>query len=67
MLSPHQYVGEDLELHAGDTLITVYFRQQSVALHPRAFGRAPPLNHPHAKTSSEASAVDPGKAEELGQ
>lgn len=34
---PHQYVGEDLELHAGDTLITVYFRQQSVALHPRAF------------------------------
>ena len=34
---PHQYVGENLELHAGDTLITVYFRQQSVASHPRSF------------------------------
>lgn len=34
---PHQYVGENLELHAGDTLITVYFRQQSVATHPRSF------------------------------
>jgi len=34
---PHQYVGESLELHAGDTLITLYFRQQSVASHPRAF------------------------------
>jgi len=35
--APHQYVGEHLELHAGDTLITLYFRQQSVASHPRAF------------------------------
>ena len=34
---PHQYVGEHLELHAGDTLITLYFRQQSVASHPRVF------------------------------
>jgi transposase len=34
---PHQYVGESLELHAGDTLITLYFHQQSVASHPRAF------------------------------
>ncbi|MCP4044612.1 MAG: IS21 family transposase [Gammaproteobacteria bacterium] len=34
---PHQYVGENLELHAGDTLITLYFRQQSVASHPRSF------------------------------
>ncbi len=34
---PHQYVGESLELHAGDTRITLYFRQQSVASHPRAF------------------------------
>ena len=34
---PHPYVGEDLELHAGDTLITLYFRQQSVASHPRSF------------------------------
>lgn len=34
---PHQYVGENLELHAGDKLITLYFREQSVACHPRSF------------------------------
>ena len=33
---PHQYVGERLELHASDTLITLYFQQQSVATHVRA-------------------------------
>ena len=33
---PHQYVGERLELHASDTLITLYFRAQSVATHARA-------------------------------
>lgn len=32
---PHQYVGEYLELHASDTLISLYFRQQQVAAHPR--------------------------------
>jgi len=32
---PHQYVGEKLELHASDTLVVVYFRQNQVALHPR--------------------------------
>ena len=32
---PHQYVGERLELHASDRLVTVYFRQQQVASHPR--------------------------------
>lgn len=32
---PHQYVGEHLELHASDRLVTVYFRQQPVASHPR--------------------------------
>lgn len=32
---PHQYVGETLELHAGDTLVTLYFRQHQVAAHPR--------------------------------
>jgi hypothetical protein len=32
---PHQYVGETLELHAGDTLVTLYFRQRQVASHPR--------------------------------
>jgi transposase len=33
---PHQYVGERLELHASDTLITLYFQQRSVATHVRA-------------------------------
>jgi len=33
---PHQYVGERLELHASDTLVTLYFQQQSVATHVRA-------------------------------
>jgi len=33
---PHQYVGERLELHASDRLITLYFRAQSVATHVRA-------------------------------
>lgn len=33
---PHQYVGETLELHASDTLITLYFHQYQVAAHPRA-------------------------------
>jgi len=32
---PHQYVGETLELHASDTVVTLYFRQRPVASHPR--------------------------------
>lgn len=32
---PHQYVGERLELHASDTLITLTFRQRQIASHPR--------------------------------
>jgi transposase len=35
---PHQYVGEKLELHAGESLITIYFRGQTVASHVRAHG-----------------------------
>lgn len=34
---PHQYVGETLELHASDTLVTLYFRQRQVASHPRQY------------------------------
>ena len=34
---PHQYVGETLELHAGEHLISLYFRQHQVAAHPRAY------------------------------
>ena len=43
---PHQYVGETLEMHAGDTLVQVYFRQQLVASHPRKR---------HAGTTTEAA------------
>jgi hypothetical protein len=43
---PHQYVGETLELHAGDTLVTLYFRQRAVASHPRKH---------HPGTTTEAS------------
>jgi transposase len=32
---PHQYVGETLELHAGESLVNIYFRQRLVAAHPR--------------------------------
>jgi len=32
---PHQYVGERLELHAAETLITAYFNGRAVASHPR--------------------------------
>jgi hypothetical protein len=34
---PHQYVGEKLELHAGESLVTIYFRQQVVASHARSY------------------------------
>lgn len=33
---PHQYVGEQVEVHAGDHLVQVYFRQHPIARHPRA-------------------------------
>jgi transposase len=32
---PHHYVGEKLELHAGDSLMQLYFHNQLVASHPR--------------------------------
>ncbi len=32
---PHQYVSQQLELHAGDTLLQAYHQQQQVASHPR--------------------------------
>ena len=34
---PHQYVGETLELHAGERLVELYFRQHKVATHPRCY------------------------------
>jgi len=32
---PHQYVGEKLELHAAQTLLTLYFNGRAIAAHPR--------------------------------
>ena len=43
---PHQYVGERLELHASDTLVTLTFRQRQVASHPRKH---------HTGTTTEAA------------
>lgn len=34
---PHQYVGETLELHASDTLVTLYCQRSQVASHPRQY------------------------------
>jgi transposase len=34
---PHEYVGETIELHVSDRLVTAYFRQHQAAQHPRAF------------------------------
>ena len=34
---PHQYVGERLELHATEAIVTLYFRQQLVASHARHY------------------------------
>ena len=32
---PNEYVGEVLELHVSDRLVTAYFRQRQIAQHPR--------------------------------
>lgn len=34
---PHQYVGEALELHASEPLVSLYFRGHQVAAHPRSY------------------------------
>ena len=34
---PHQYVGEKLELHAAESLVTIFFRQQVLASHARSY------------------------------
>jgi hypothetical protein len=33
---PHQYVGEQVDLHASERLVQIYFRQQLIASHPRS-------------------------------
>jgi transposase len=34
---PHRYVGEHVEVHAGDHLIQIYYRQQLIASHRRGY------------------------------
>jgi len=33
---PHQYVGEQVDLHASERLVQIYFRQRQIASHPRS-------------------------------
>jgi len=47
---PHQYVGERVELHAGETLVEIYFRRQQVAAHPRKFTAGFTTNAAHMPT-----------------
>ncbi len=60
---PHQYVGETLELHAAENLVTVYFRQHAVATHVRSFqpgtttdpSHMPKRHQKHHKWTSRAT------------
>jgi len=47
---PHQYVGEKLELHAGESLVTIYFRRQVVASHVRKHGSGMTTEAAHMPT-----------------
>jgi hypothetical protein len=47
---PHQYVGESLELHAGDQLITLYFKHRAIASHPRKHHPGMTTNPAHMPT-----------------
>lgn len=47
---PHQYVGERLELHASETLVQMYFRQQHIASHPRKHSYGFSTNPAHMPT-----------------
>jgi transposase len=33
---PHRYVGEQVEVHASEHLVQIYFQQRQIALHPRS-------------------------------
>ena len=54
---PHHYVGEKLELHAGETLIQIYFKGNLIASHARIVGfgistidaHMPPRHYHHQK------------------
>lgn len=50
---PHQYVGEKLELHAGETLIQAYFKATLIASHPRKTGYGMTTDPAHMPTKHE--------------
>jgi len=50
---PHQYVGEKLELHAGETLIQIYFKGNLIASHPRITGFGMSTTATHMPTRHE--------------
>ena len=50
---PHQYVGERLELHAGETLIQIYFKGNLIASHPRITGFGMSTTAVHMPTQHE--------------
>ena len=44
---PHEYVGERIELHVSDRLVTAYFKQHQATQHPRAFRAGMTTNEAH--------------------
>ncbi|WP_339755131.1 IS21 family transposase [uncultured Marinobacter sp.] len=65
---PHQYVGETLELHAGDTLIQLYFRQHLVASHPHKRYPGTTTDAAHMPTRhSKQQQWTPGRLKQWGQ
>lgn len=44
---PHQYVGEKIEIHAGETLLQIYYQQQLIASHPRRYYPGTTTNDSH--------------------
>jgi hypothetical protein len=44
---PHQYVGEQVDIHASERLVQIYFRQRQIASHPRShqFGTSTESGH----------------------
>ena len=64
---PHHCVGEQVELHAGDKLIEVYFHNKRIATHVRKYlSRHDHRARAHAGTACSASAMDARTVNELG-
>lgn len=65
---PEYYVGEQLELHASDTLITLYFRNNRIASHPRKHYPGITTDPAHMpKRHSKQQQWNPGKLKQWAQ